>query len=47
MSLANLHVQEVGMLLGADYASTRQIWLSYVTHQMFVVPPNLARQPAS
>jgi predicted aspartyl protease len=47
MNVADLHVQEVGMLLGADYAHTRRIWLSYATQQMFVVPPNAAKQPAS
>jgi predicted aspartyl protease len=44
LNVADLHMQEVGMLLGADYASSRRIWLSYATHQMFVVPPALAKQ---
>jgi predicted aspartyl protease len=46
IGVADLHVQEVGMLLGADYASHRRIWLSYATRQMFVVPRALAQQAA-
>lgn len=47
IQVADLHTQEVGMLLGADYARSRRIWLSYATNQMFVVPPNLAKRPST
>jgi hypothetical protein len=46
ISVADLHLQEVGMLLAADYASQHRIWLSYTTRQMFVVPSTLAQQAA-
>lgn len=45
--VADLHVTDVGMLLGADYARTRRIWLSYATRQMFVLPPALAALAAA
>jgi predicted aspartyl protease len=45
LPVADLHLREAGMLLGADYAHTRRIWLSYATRQMFVIPPNWAGQP--
>jgi predicted aspartyl protease len=45
LPVADLRLQEVGMLLGADYVRTRRIWLSYATRQMFVVPPGLAKAP--
>lgn len=47
VQVAALRLREVGMLLGADYARTRRVWLSYATRQMFVVPPKFARPPAS
>ncbi|MDR3537436.1 MAG: retropepsin-like aspartic protease [Acetobacteraceae bacterium] len=47
IQVADVHAQEAGMLLGADYARTRRIWLSYATRQMFVVPPRLATADAS
>jgi predicted aspartyl protease len=40
--VSDLHLQEAGMLLGADYMRTRRIWLSYATRQIFVVPPKAA-----
>ena len=36
IQVADLHVDDVGMLLGADYVRTRHVWLSYATDQMFV-----------
>jgi predicted aspartyl protease len=47
LPVADLRVQEVGMLLGADYVRSRRIWLSYATRQMFIVPPKFAKPPAS
>jgi predicted aspartyl protease len=38
--VGGLHLGDVNMLLGADYARSRRIWLSYATRQMFVLPPN-------
>jgi predicted aspartyl protease len=38
--VGGLHLNDVDMLLGADYARTRHIWLSYATRQMFVAVPN-------
>jgi predicted aspartyl protease len=39
--VGGLHLNDVDMLLGADYARTRHIWLSYATRQMFVAVPNV------
>jgi predicted aspartyl protease len=36
LEVADLHVSDVGMLLGVDYFRTRHVWLSYATEQMFV-----------
>jgi predicted aspartyl protease len=47
LPVADLRLREVGMLLGADYVRTRRVWLSYATRQMFIVPPNFAKPPAS
>jgi predicted aspartyl protease len=37
--VVDLHVPDVGMLLGADFIRTRHVWLSYATNQMFVEQP--------
>jgi predicted aspartyl protease len=42
LGVSDLHVADVGMLLGVDYFRTRHVWLSYATEQMFV-----ERRPAS
>jgi predicted aspartyl protease len=47
LPVADLRLREVGMLLGADYARTRRVWLSYASRQMFIVPPKFAKPPAS
>jgi hypothetical protein len=36
ISVGALTLHDSGMLLGIDYASTRRIWLSYNSQQMFV-----------
>jgi hypothetical protein len=36
IEVADLRVADVGMLLGADYVSSRHVWLSYASDQMFV-----------
>jgi predicted aspartyl protease len=38
--VADLHLHDVGMTLGANFVRRRRIWLSYATRQMFVVPPS-------
>ncbi len=42
MIIANLRLPSVGMLLGADYAQTRRIWLSYGKRRMYVQPEHVA-----
>lgn len=42
LEVAPLRVTDVGMLLGADYVSTRHVWLSYATEQLFVQRPPVA-----
>jgi len=39
VDVVDLHIPDVGMLLGADFVSTRHVWLSYATNQMFVGQP--------
>lgn len=39
IEVADLHIPDVGMLLGADFVRTRHVWLSYATNQMFVEQP--------
>jgi len=39
LEVVDLHVPDVGMLLGADLVRTRHVWLSYATNQMFVEQP--------
>jgi predicted aspartyl protease len=36
IEVADLLVADVGMLLGADYVTSRHVWLSYASDQMFV-----------
>jgi len=40
--VGDLNVTDVGMLLGTDYVTSRHIWLSYATNQMFVEPNAVA-----
>ena len=47
IEVADLSVSDVGMLLGVDYFSTRHVWLSYATEQMFVERPAGAVPTAS
>jgi hypothetical protein len=47
LPVADLRLRGVGILLGADYARTRRVRLSYATRQMFIVPPKFAKPPAS
>jgi predicted aspartyl protease len=44
--VGGLHLNDVDMLLGADYARTRHIWLSYATRQMFVAVPKAGGRAA-
>lgn len=44
IQVAPVHLLDVDMLLGLDYARTRHLWLSYATRQLFVVP-SLPRPP--
>jgi hypothetical protein len=44
--VADVHLQEAGMVLGADYIRRRRIWLSYATQQMFVIPPAMVKASA-
>jgi predicted aspartyl protease len=39
VEVVDLHIPDVGMLLGADFVRTRHVWLSYATNQMFVGQP--------
>jgi predicted aspartyl protease len=36
IGVADLNVTDVGMLLGVDYVTSRHVWLSYASDQMFV-----------
>jgi predicted aspartyl protease len=46
--VADMNLNEVDMLLGADFLRRRHVWLSYATRQMFVMPsgPPVARDAA-
>lgn len=37
LEVADLRVEDIGMLLGADYVARRHVWLSYATNQLFVM----------
>jgi predicted aspartyl protease len=39
LNVADVHLHTDAMVLGADFARTRRVWLSYATEQMFVMPP--------
>jgi predicted aspartyl protease len=42
LPVADIHPGPASLLLGADFARVRRIWLSYATDRMFVAPLNAA-----